>query len=201
MQIDAADRQALKRVFTKISLGSHISKVFTSSRNFTTDNGVFVDEFSRELSFDIVLWFAGIRGNIFHFHYFHDRDWKPIESEMPRSFSQIQTWAIMNVRRRSELEWNAWSRELLTDKRPTLLSTWENLCIWKVFDIGKHNFQGNDFAIIFTLVNQFSVRTRQESGRKSQSSATLIKAWCLWFYIERSTDESLRLRMLLFKNL
>lgn len=59
---------------------------------------------------------------------------------------------------RSELEWFAWSRAGSLIK---LLSTWENLCIGKVsLDIGKHNFQGEHFSIIFSLINPFSIRNR-----------------------------------------
>lgn len=117
----------------------HVSttNLLTSSRNFTTDKGVFVDEYSR-LSFDdistilwlFLWWFGGIKEN-FHFHYFHDHDWEAIESEISE-FSKSRHEQLWETNR-SGLD-RRFAVHL--DRRGWLSDPWvlENiLCIRKVF--------------------------------------------------------------------
>lgn len=140
----------------------------TSSRNFTTDNGVFVDEFSFDTS---LWWFAGI-SEYFHFHYFHDHDWNPIESEI----SEFLNPDISNYENvdRSGLECGAWTLASLLIIR---LNTWEYLC--SPIDIGKHNFQGEYFSIIFTLAEPFSIRNKKNQVKIFSFSSTLTVAWVI----------------------
>lgn len=128
----------------------------------------------RRLRWRILLWsfvrhVFVVRGHsrtIFTFTIFTIDDWEAIESKM----SEFENPDMGNYEKlhRSGLEWNAWSRvsELIE-----LLSTWENLCIGKVFGIGEHKFQGKHFPISCSLAEQFPVRSwREFIGKVFESS-------------------------------
>lgn len=175
----------------------------TSSRNFTTDKGVFVDEFS--LVFDIFLWFELIHSwNIFAFTIFTIDDWTAIEaekSEFPKSRHE-QLWKIQ-----PDLDWSG-ALDLLRVNR---FRSWvlEAIYVFEKFSDStierkkkKHNFQGEYFAIDFSLVNPFRVRNRAWDAWECFKSF-IFKHFALSsgqsmnirFFIDRSMENLLRLYM------
>lgn len=101
------------------------------------------------------------------FTFFHDHDWKPIESDFQKSRKSRhgQLWKSEQV----------WTRVAEPRSQPAAdsLSTWENLCPSKSLSLSENIISGRAFLNHLTLADQISVRNRGISSALASQSSTL----------------------------
>lgn len=128
--------------------------------------------------------------------------WKPFTftiftnttgKQLNRRFLNFQNPDMDNYEKWADPNWSGLT-ELNSPLRGWLtrsLSTWEYIYVSEKFsDIGKHNFHGKYFSIIFSLAGRFSVRSQNEIYRRSQQFGYFDRSMNLW--LQTNIDGSMR---------